>query len=277
MPALTYPSAKGKVAIVTGASRGIGAAIARRLAADGATVVCAARTVEPDPKYPGSLSETVATITTDGGAATAVRADLSKADDRRRIVDETIAQFGRVDILVNNAALTYFIRAADFPEKRYRLMMDIQVWSPFELSQLVVPGMRERGEGWILNITSRAGVNPQGPPFERIFTEGAFTVYGMCKAALERMTTGMAAELAGDRIAVNALAPWGVVPTHGASAHDLVKEDTEPIELMAEAALALCTGDPARMSGRIAYSGPFLAEIDRSARSLTGEVWSPVS
>jgi len=275
VPELSYGTAQGKVAVVTGASRGIGAAIARRLASDGAAVACVARTLEPDPRSRGSLNETVAAIETAGGTAIAVTADLSKSDDRRRLVDEAVAALGHVDILVNNAAVTFFIRAAEFPEKRFRLMMDVQVWSPFELIQLVLPGMRERNKGWILNISSRAGINPQGPPFEAIHAEGGFTVYGLCKAALERMTTGLAAEHYADGIAVNALAPWGVVPTPGAGTHDLVKDDIEAEEVMAEAALALCTGEPTRLTGRIAYSAPFLAEIDRPVRSLTGGPWSP--
>ena len=123
----------GQVALVTGASRGIGLAIAKRFAMEGAKVVVTARTVSADQHFlPGTISETVAQINEAGGEAIAVQADLGVSEDRHRLVAEAEAAFGGVDILVNNAAITYFIPVADFPEKRFRLMMDVQVWTPFE-------------------------------------------------------------------------------------------------------------------------------------------------
>lgn len=255
---------EGRVAVVTGASRGIGDAIARRLAGEGARVAVSARTIEPDPRYPGSLQETVDAVIAAGGDAIAVRADLSKPEDRRRLVSETEERLGPVDILVNNAAVTFLFPFDEFPEKRWRLMFEVQVRAPYELAQLVVPGMRRRKQGWILNITSRSAVHPVGPPFDELHATGGFSVYGMCKAALERFTTALAAEAHADGIVVNALAPWDNVATPGAGAHDLVKGFAlEGPEWMAEAALALCTCD-ARLTGRIAYSQPLLAELKRS-------------
>jgi len=254
---------EGRVALVTGASRGIGAAIAERLAEAGAHVAAAARTLEPSEKYEGSLAGTVERIRASGGTVVPVQADVSRSEDRERMVDETVEALGPIDILVNNAAVTYYIPFTEFPEKRYRLMFEVQVRAPFELAQMVVPGMRERGAGWILNITSRAGVHPQGPPFMELYKRG-FSVYGMVKAALDRFTTGLAAELYDDGIAVNSLAPWDNVITPGAGAHDLVKGfPTEDISWMSEAALALCSCDPARLTGRVAYSQPLLAELQR--------------
>jgi NAD(P)-dependent dehydrogenase (short-subunit alcohol dehydrogenase family) len=266
----------GKVALVTGASRGIGAAIARRLAADGAVVACAARTLDPDPRYVGTLSETVSTIADDGGRAEAFQADISKSADRHRLVSEVCEAVGPVDILVNNAAVTFFQPADTFPEKRFRLMIEMQVWSALELSQLVIPHMRGSGGGWILNISSRSAVKPVGPPFEAFYTTGGSSVYGLCKAALERLSVGMAAELYEDNIAVNALAPWDNVPTPGAGAHDLVEGfHLEPVEYIAEAALQLCAGDRQRLTGRVAYSQPLLAELSVLPRSLSGGPLKP--
>ncbi|NDH47808.1 MAG: SDR family NAD(P)-dependent oxidoreductase, partial [Acidimicrobiia bacterium] len=192
---------------MTGASRGIGTAIARRLAAEGATVACTARTMEPDPRYPGTLQETVAMIEAAGGRAAAFKADLSNGDDRSRLVNDVRSAFGGIDILVNNAAVTFFLPIDTFPEKRFRLMIETQVWSTIDLAQQVIPDMRSRGAGWILNISSRAAVKPMGPPFEEFYKTGNSSVYGLCKAALERLSLGMAAELFDDNIAVNTLAP----------------------------------------------------------------------
>ena len=263
MSAADNQECEGRVALVTGASRGIGAAIAERLAAAGAAVAISARTLDPVEKYEGSLSETVARIRAAGGTVTPVQADISKPDDRERMVAEAVQQLGPIDILVNNAAVTYYMPFTEFPRKRYDLMFEVQLRAPFELAQMVVPSMRQRAAGWILNITSRAGIHPQGPPFMEIYKRG-FTVYGMVKAALDRFTTGLAAEVYGDGIAVNSLAPWDNVATPGAGAHDLVEGfRTEDISLMAEAALLLCTGDPSRLTGRVAYSQPLLAELQR--------------
>ncbi len=151
----------GQVAVITGASRGIGEAIALRYAMEGARVVVSARTEAPDDHYlPGTIHETVAHINEAGGEALAVRADLAVDADRRQLIETAREAFGPVDILVNNAAITYFIPVADFPEKRFRLMMEVQVFAPFQLAQLVLPDMRERGRGWILNVSSGAAIHP---------------------------------------------------------------------------------------------------------------------
>src|SRR5262245_45910046 len=109
---------EGRVALVTGASRGIGAAIAERLAQAGAKVAAAARTLEPDPKYVGSLSETVERIRDAGGTVVPLQVDIAKQADRERMVAEAVEQLGPIDILVNNAAVTYYVRFDEFPEKR---------------------------------------------------------------------------------------------------------------------------------------------------------------
>jgi NAD(P)-dependent dehydrogenase (short-subunit alcohol dehydrogenase family) len=250
-----------KVAIVTGASRGIGAAIARRFAAEGATVAVTARTVDPaQSRLPGTIHDTVAGIEAAGGRARAYAADLSSPAARESLVADVTADLGPVDILVNNAAVTYFTPVTEFTDRRYALMFEVQVTAPFHLSRLVLPGMRSRRRGWILNISSLASRHPalEGGRFL-----GA-TVYGMCKAALERFATGLAAEVRADGIAVNSLAPNRVVPTPGTLFHGLTTEDdpdAEPPEVMAEAALALC-GD-ADLSGRNALSQDLLAELGR--------------
>jgi citronellol/citronellal dehydrogenase len=256
----------GKVAIVTGASRGIGEAIARRFAADGAAVAITARTVhEGDHRLTGSLDSTARAIEAAGGRVLPIAADLSKSEDRRRIIEAVERELGPIDVLVNNAAVTYFEPVLEFPERHYELMFAVQVRAPFELAQLVVPSMRERRTGWILNISSRAAIHPQGPPFT---SRAGSTVYGMCKAALERFTTGLASEVFSDGIAVNVLSPSGLVPTPGVVFHRLTDgvppDRLEAPEVMAEAARALCTGDPATLTGRVAYARPLLDELGLS-------------
>src|SRR5450432_3454450 len=253
----------GKVAIVTGASRGIGAEIARRFAAEGAAVAVAARTTEAGMSpLAGTIGETVLQIRQAGGTAVAVPTDLSRPQDREHLVQEATRQLGTPDILVNNAAVTYFVPVEDFTPRRYALMFGVQVEAPFHLATLAAPGMRGQGAGWILNISSGAARHPAMPPAARSLRGG--TVYGMCKAALERFSTGLAAELYADNIAVNALSPNQVVPTPGTVFHRLTTEgspDAEPPAVMAEAALALCHRDPRDLTGRITYSQDLLAEL----------------
>ncbi|HZZ36094.1 MAG TPA: SDR family NAD(P)-dependent oxidoreductase [Caulobacteraceae bacterium] len=260
---------KGKVALVTGASRGIGEAIAARFAQEGARVVVSARTAEEgESRLPGTLGDTVARIRKAGGEATLIKADLAQASERERLIEETVATYGPVDILVNNAAITYFIPVADFPEKRFKLMMEVQVYAPFHLSQLVLPSMRERRQGWIVNISSGAGIHPK-PPYVNPGRGG--TVYGMCKAALERFTTGLASEVAGDGIAVNVVSP-GLVATPGVAVHGLITEATkdrvQPIEYIAEAVYQLATADPKARTGTINYAEPLLKELGLSPAPL---------
>jgi NAD(P)-dependent dehydrogenase (short-subunit alcohol dehydrogenase family) len=255
----------GRVALVTGASRGIGAEIARLFAAEGAAVCVTARTVEAGQSpFEGTINQTVEEIVAAGGSAIAVAANLGRAEDRARLVAETVAELGPIDVLVNNGAVTYFSPVVDFAEKHWRLMFEVQVRAPFELAQLVLPSMIERGRGGsILNISSKAAIHPDGPPYTG--REWGGTVYGMVKASLERFTTGLADEVAPHRISVNVLSPTGIVPTPGVVHHQLItpgrEDQVEPESVMARAALALVSGDPATLTGRIAYSQQILHEL----------------
>ncbi|HET6315547.1 MAG TPA: SDR family NAD(P)-dependent oxidoreductase [Chloroflexota bacterium] len=251
------------VALVTGASRGIGKAIALRFARGGFPIAISARTQhEGEHPLTGSLETTANEIRQLGGQALTVQADLARQADRARLIETVEQKLGPIDVLVNNAAVTYFEPVLDFSEKHFALMFEVQVRAPFELTQRVLPGMRARRRGWILNISSRAAIHPAGPPYS---ARVGSTVYGMCKAALERFTTGLAAEVYVDGIAVNVLSPSGLVPTPGVVFHGLtrgVPEDRlEAPEVMAEAAYALCTGDPATRTGRITYARPILDEL----------------
>jgi NAD(P)-dependent dehydrogenase (short-subunit alcohol dehydrogenase family) len=267
----------GRVVLVTGASRGIGAGVAQRFAAEGAAVAITARTADPDPRLPdGTLKDTLALIEGTGARGMFVAADMSDADDRARIVPAVEAELGPVDVLVNNAAAAMYMPNAEIPLKRRRLTFEINVHGPIDLAQGVVPGMRERGEGWIVNISSATSKHPKGPPFDPGFKMGFTTgTYGASKAALERFTTGLAAELYGDHIAVNTLAPVAAVRTPGADllvgdVMDANPDIVESLELFVEATLALATCDPATTTGRVLSSRPYLEELGREVRALDG-------
>jgi citronellol/citronellal dehydrogenase len=251
---------EGKVALVTGGSRGLGKAIAQRLASEGATVAITARTLEPDPRYSGSLRETCDEIKASGGEAVPVQADLSDSEDRERMMAEVKDQVGPPQILVNNAAVTFLRPLDEFPERRARLMIEMHVLAPLHLTQLVLPAMRERKQGWVLNMTSIAGDRPPGPPFSEFDVSAGFGMYGTAKAALDRLTVSLAAELYADGIAVNAAAPSDPVATPGAGALDLAKTNTEDIGLITETAFILCTADPATLTGQVVRTQPFLRE-----------------
>jgi NAD(P)-dependent dehydrogenase (short-subunit alcohol dehydrogenase family) len=260
-----------RVALVTGASRGIGAAIALRLASEGAAVAVTARTLDPHPTLPGTLREVVDRVEALGSKAVAIPADLADADARAGIVPEVESALGPVDILVNNAAAAFYAPTYELPLRRRRLLFELNVHAPVDLAQQVIPGMRARRRGWIVNVSSATSKHPSGPPFDPGIKIGAMsTMYGATKAALERVTTGLAAELYDDGIAVNSLAPVAAVRTPGAEVHlgpllDERPEMVEPVELLADAALVLATCDPATVTGRVVYSRPFLAELGRTA------------
>ncbi len=265
----------GKVALVTGASRGIGAAIAQRLAAAGAAVAAVARSLESHPPdLPGTLRDTVATITARGGRAVAIQGDVLEARARAAFVARCQEELGPIDILVNNAAVGPYRTFESFTARDFQLTYEANVRAPFELCQLVLAGMRGNRRGWMLNISSATAEHPTGPPFIAWEQMGGHALYASSKAALNRLTTGLAAELYRDSIAVNALSPVAAVLTPGVQAmgvdHWIAPSMIEPVEAVAEAALVLCSCDAATMTGRIAYSLRLLEELGRPIRTLDG-------
>src|SRR5215467_232974 len=248
----------GRIAIVTGASRGIGEHIAELFARQGARVVCAARTLnEGDHRLlAGSLSVTVGTIKDAGGEAIAVAVDVSKQEDCQRLVRAAQEAFGTVDILVNDAALTYYKPIIDYNVKHWVKAFAVNVHGPFMLSQLVLPGMIKLGRGAIVNISSGSAIGPGRAPFSGARPANGGTMYGATKAALERFTQGLAQEVAAHNIAVTALSPSQVVATPGTVYHKLVSglDDPrgEPAAYMARAALLLASEPADLINGRVA-------------------------
>jgi citronellol/citronellal dehydrogenase len=255
----------GKVAIVTGASRGIGKEIAKRFAAEGARVACTARTVEEGAhRLEGSLDSTIAEIADAGGEALALAGDVSSFQECERIVRSARGALGPIDVLVNNAALTYFIPVAEFPPEKWLKSFAVNVHGPFFMSRLVLEEMLARRSGAIVNISSGAAIGPGRGPYKSAPLRGG-TLYGAEKAALERFTQGLAAEVYRDGVSVTCVSPSLVVPTPGVMYHKLLERpdapNAEPVELMAQAALLLATEPIEKVSGRVTYSQQILQEF----------------
>ncbi|MFN8556378.1 MAG: SDR family NAD(P)-dependent oxidoreductase [Dehalococcoidia bacterium] len=257
----------GKVTIVTGASRGIGAEIAELFAAEGAKVVCAARTLrEGDHRLlEGSLESTVQRIRDRGGEATPVTANVSEVEECETLVQAARDAYGPIDILVNNAALTYYVPVKDFAINRWLRSWAVNFQAVFILSKLALEDMVTRGSGAIVNISSAAAIGPGRGPYPNSAGVRGGTCYGAEKAAMERFTQGLAEEVYQYGVSVTAVSPSQVVPTPGTLYHHLVEsmDDPrgEPIDYMAKAALLLASEPLDKVTGRVAYSQPLLKEF----------------
>jgi NAD(P)-dependent dehydrogenase (short-subunit alcohol dehydrogenase family) len=256
---------EGKVALVTGASRGgIGTAIAVRLAAEGARVAISGRSEK-------GLAACADEIRAVGGECRVLPADLADPTGARtRLVADTEAGLGPLDILVNSGATNGYKPFTEWSREEILAMYEINVFAPWALMNDAVPGMRERGRGWVVNLTSFAGEMPWGPPFPGNVVSTGSSAYGSSKAALNRLTAAVASECEG-RVAVNALTPQAAARTRRLARSTGIDETLfEPLETMAEAALALASADPRKLTARIAFSLQLLLELRRPVRDLRG-------
>jgi NAD(P)-dependent dehydrogenase (short-subunit alcohol dehydrogenase family) len=259
----------GKVALVTGASRGIGRAIAQRFAAEGATVIVSGRSLEQSVILPGTLAETVALITQAGGHAIALAADLEKPAERDTLIARVVAAAGGLDILVNNAGFAEYCLVETMPLAMFDRTLDHYLRIPFTLSQAAIPLMRARGAGWILNLGSVTALAPLRP-YSVFDGAGGVTVYAAIKSAVNRFTQGLAAELETDNIAVNSVAPSTAIRTPGADQHIPAQYPTEAVEYLAETALALCHLPARERTGLITHSLHFPLACQLPVYSLDG-------
>ena len=276
---------EGRVAIVTGASRGLGKAIALAFGAEGAAVAVVARTEAVwDTRLPGTIHETVAEIETAGGRALAVAADLARPDDLDTTVGTVREALGPITLLVNNAALTVPGRPPapgavprqpsapaapgpglqtatsagrgsflEFPLRGYRLHFDVGVFASYRLMQLVVPDMIDARLGGIVNISSVAAFVPGEGPYPSPGIPGAFA-YGGNKAALHHLTQAVAFEMAAYGIAVNVLSPSEAVITPGNLVQSPGITDWASPEDFAEATVRVALADAAVTTGQILWS-----------------------
>lgn len=262
-------SCDGKIAFVTGASRGIGRAIALRFAAEGASLVLCASRMGAHGSLEGTLEDSVSQIQAAGGKAAAVAADLSDIDARQGLIERASEPFGPIDILVNNAASARMKLPSEATTEDRNFMYELNLNAPVDLAQQVIPSMKERDGGWILNIGSATAHQPAVPYRDSKAAALIIGPYGATKAALDRYTEALAHEVAEHEIFVNAMAPVAIVLTQGADyVRDIARKNpdmVEPVEMMAEGALELCTG---RHVGRVVYSRDIVHETGRPVRSL---------
>jgi NAD(P)-dependent dehydrogenase (short-subunit alcohol dehydrogenase family) len=273
------PDLSGKVAIVTGSSRGIGRAIAQRLAAAGAIVVATARSLGTPASgsragasvtVSGTLEETVDLIQAAGGQAIALAADLEDDAQCRALVGRAAdAAGGQLDILVNNAGFVDFQPLASMSLETFDRTLTHYLRAPFILSQAAIPYMRAAGAGWIVNISSQDAL-PPARPFPAYEKDRGYAGYAAAKAALNRMTQGLAAELEQYNIAVNAVGPSTAIRTPGADA--MIPDDypTEDVAYLAETVLAMSCRPAAERTGLIGFSVHFLWHHGIEVRSLEG-------
>jgi citronellol/citronellal dehydrogenase len=232
---------RGKVLFITGASRGIGKAVALRAARDGAKIVIASKTGRPHPRLPGTIFEAAGEIEAAGGEALAVETDIRVEDQVYAAIDQAVARFGGIDILVNNASAISLTQTRDTPLRRFDLMMEVNIRGTFVCSQACVPWLSKSSNPHILVIA------PPPDLARRWFApHPAYTVskYGMSLLAL-----GMAEEFRDEGIAVNALWPRTLIATAALTAIDMPREVARKPEIVADAAHEILCSDARRTTG----------------------------
>jgi citronellol/citronellal dehydrogenase len=251
------PTLKGRTLLITGASRGIGLAIGRRAAADGANVVLLAKTVEPNPKLPGTLHTAAAEIEAAGGQALPVQCDIREEAQVLAAVQAALERFGGIDILVNNASAISLTPTPATPMKRFDLMFGVNVRGTYLCTQACLPA---------LTASARAGRNPHvlnmSPPLSmREHWFRSHVAYTMAKYGMSECTLGHAGEFRPLGIAVNSLWPRTAIAT--AALQMIPGVDTRLCrkpEILADAAWHILTRDARSTTGRFFIDDEVLAE-----------------
>ena len=259
-------SLNGRVALVTGASRGIGADVAKYLARAGAAVAVCARTEEQqNERLPGTIHSVAQEITDEGGRAIAIRLDVRDPDSIEGAAKQTVEQLGGLDIVVNNAAAQMPGTIDDFEPRHLELLWGVDLRGPVLLMHHALPHMRAGGGGHIINISSARAVfpgpgpyaeEPDEPRIDRGIVRGSF--YGMLKAGLERFSQDVARQVQRDNISVNVLSPQGGINTPGLlyfTRRDTPVDDL-PFEVAVElgkAAVWICEQPPQTFTGNILF------------------------
>ena len=231
----------GRVAIVTGASRGIGKAVALALADAGCDLALGAKTIKPHRKLPGTLPEVAAAVEARGRRALSIATDVRDPDAIHRLVEQTAATFGRIDILINNAGAAWWYPVEETPVRRFDLVMEVNARGPFLASQAVLPFMRKGGFGHIINMS---------PPIRTAMTGGR-VAYMMSKFGMTLLTHGLADELGAGPIAINSLWPVTLIESQATAGLGVGKPaDWRRADIMADAVLAMVRTNPAQRTGQ---------------------------
>lgn len=239
---------RGKVAIVTGGSRGLGKAIAIGLSKEGANVVVAARTEVGKRELPGTIHQTAEEIKASGADALAIRCDVTDEESINHMVQKTLEKFGHIDVLVNNAGIAFLSPIVETPIKRWELVIRVNLGGAFLCSKAVLPHMIEQKSGSIINISSLAAdERDEG-------TVATGVAYAVSKAGLDRLTFGLATEVGKYHIAVNAIKPHRVVNTEGMRLWqpDADKSLWQSADLMVKATIFLASQDSKGITGTVA-------------------------
>ena len=264
---------RGKTVVITGASRGIGAAVAQRFAAEGADIAITARTLDNHPTLPGSLNETAELCRLYGGHVEVIQADLANETSRTTIISTAIEALGSVNILINNAAAAIYKSLDNYTLKHRRLMTEINVQAPLDLTQQALPAMINNGQGWVVNLSSASKKHPTGPPYDLGGVRGVYGFYGATKAMLDRTTSALASELHGTGIRINTVEPKAAVLSEGADVvvgKILKPEQIESMEAMVESILYLATCGPDH-TGKNEVSLDVITQNKLTVMSLNGE------
>ena len=245
----------GKTLFITGASRGIGKAIALRAGADGANVVIAAKTAEPHPKLPGTIYTAAEEIEAAGGKALPIATDIRFEEQIAAAVAEAVKTFGGIDILINNASAISISGTLETPLKRYDLMHQINARGTFACSQACIPHLKRAENPHILNISPPLNLNPR-------WFQG-HVAYTMAKYGMSMCVLGMAPEFAGDGIAVNALWPRTAIATAAMNmlgGEAMIAACRKP-EIMSDAAHVVLTRDSRSCTGNFFLDDEVLASV----------------
>lgn len=243
----------GKTIFITGASRGIGLAIGLRAARDGANIVIAAKSDQPNPKLPGTIHTAAAEIEAAGGKALAIRCDIRDEDNVRQAMAQTVEHFGGLDILVNNASAIWLRGALDTPMKRFDLMQQVNARGTFLCSQVAIPHLQKAPNPHILTLAPPPNLNPRW--------WGPHTAYTLAKMGMSFVTLGLAAEFRDAGIAINALWPRTVIATAALKMIPGVDEaGCRKPEILADAAHAILVKPAREATGQFFLDDEVLRE-----------------
>ena len=235
-----HPNLHGRVAVVTGASRGIGKALALRLAQEGADVVIAAKSEQSTGKLPGSIHETAAAIQAIGRRALAIPTDVRDEDAIRNMVERTVAELGRIDILVNNAGSIWTQPILNTPPKRFDLMMGVNVRAAYIAAYYALPHMVKQKWGHVLNMCPRLSNEPSPGK----------VAYMISKLGMARIAIGLAAEHAADNVAGNALWPRTIIESQASINWKMAdRSQWRTPEILCDASMAIFAQEPHTSTG----------------------------